>query len=98
MSKTGAKKTVSKVQVGAEKEPSVLTWKLFEGRDGAIHCRPVDDGSFIMRAVGKVWRPNPKAVREMERRRAGRIKGSATDAEAPTPTVEPLGDAGEEQD
>lgn len=97
--KKGAKKVVSRVHLPetGEKVPFVLSWEFFEGRDGAIHCKPIGDCPRHMRAVAKSWRSDPKAVREMERRRSGKMKGSALDEEAsPSPAAE-LGEADEEK-
>jgi len=76
----GAKKVVGRVQAeGGAREPLTLAWVTFEGSDGAIHCKPKGTAPRRMRAAGKEWRPNPKSVREMERRRLGKIKGGALD-------------------
>lgn len=82
MPKTGAKKVVSRVRLpeAGEKVPLTLTWVTFEGSDGAMHCKPVGTAPRHMRTVGKPWRPNRKAVLDMERRRAGRTKKTAEES------------------
>lgn len=75
-------------------------WEPFEAADGSIHLKLKGDAPRRTRTVGKVWRPNPKAVREMERRRLGKVKGGAADdggEEAPALAAEPSGDAVEDK-
>jgi hypothetical protein len=82
------KRSVSHVRTVVEKVPSVLTWQLFTGRDGAVHCRPVGNAPQHARPVGMMTRSNLRTrawkatVREMTHRRLGRMSGTTLETPA----------------
>jgi len=47
--------------------------------DGRPRIKLRSDIRLRMRSVGKVWRANPRATREMIRRRAGRVKSTLSE-------------------
>ena len=89
--KTGARKVISRVRIEAER-PERASFKMIceqvgLTKDGQPRFKLRTDIRLRMRSVGKVWRANPRAIREMIRRRAGRVKSTLVEDQTKTGIV-----------